>query len=99
MSRRKRQTYGTAIYFGLTFLAGSYFLFASVQGEYGLFRRIQIEAEADDLRATRDELMAQLDVMRNKTHRLSDDFLDLDLLDEQARSVLGMARPDEIILR
>jgi len=36
--------------------------------------------------------------MENKTHRLSDNFLDLDLLDEQARKVLGMARPDEIII-
>ena len=99
MSRNKRQRYGTAIYFGITFLAGSYFLFASVQGEYGLFRRIQIEAEADDLRATRAELQAQLERIRNKTRRLSDDYLDLDLLDEQARNVLGMARADEIILR
>lgn len=36
--------------------------------------------------------------MENKTLRLSDNFLDLDLLDERARKVLGLARPDEIIL-
>ena len=36
--------------------------------------------------------------MENKTLRLSDNFLDLDLLDERARKVLGLARPDEIII-
>jgi cell division protein FtsB len=30
---------------------------------------------------------------------LSDDFLDLDLLDERARSILGMLRSDEIVIR
>ena len=29
---------------------------------------------------------------------MSDDFLDLDLLDEQARDVLGLIRTDEIAL-
>jgi cell division protein FtsB len=32
------------------------------------------------------------------TRRLSDEFLDLDLLDERARNVLGYKRPDEIML-
>jgi len=30
---------------------------------------------------------------------LSDEFLDLDLLDQQARDVLGMIRADEIVIR
>jgi cell division protein FtsB len=37
--------------------------------------------------------------MENLTHRLSDDYLDLDLLDEQTRKVLGMIRADEIVIR
>jgi cell division protein FtsB len=37
--------------------------------------------------------------MENLTKRMSDDFLDLDLLDERSRSVLGMVRPDEIVIR
>ena len=36
--------------------------------------------------------------MENLTHRLSDDFLDLDLLDQQARDVLGLLRSDEIVI-
>ena len=37
--------------------------------------------------------------MRNLTRRLSDDYLDLDLLDERARDVLGLVRADELIIR
>jgi cell division protein FtsB len=37
--------------------------------------------------------------MKNLTHRLSDDYLDIDLLDERAREVLGLMRPDEVIIR
>ncbi len=36
------------------FVLGLYFTFASVQGDYGLFRRLQIEAEAEALKAERD---------------------------------------------
>ena len=30
---------------------------------------------------------------------IDDDYLDLDLLDEQARNVLGVVRADEVVLR
>lgn len=80
-------------------LAGSYFTFAAVQGDHGLFRRIQIEAQEEELIRERDRLAAELAEMRNKTRRLSNEFLDLDLLDERARLVLGRLRPDEIVFR
>ena len=70
-----------------------------MQGDYGLFRRVQIEAETQALLKERDALSAEIAAMSNLTHRLSDDYLDLDLLDTQAREVLGMARADEVILR
>ena len=80
-------------------LTGMYFTFASVQGDFGLFNRVQIDAEAQALRAERDRLNAEIASLQNKTRRLSDDYLDLDLLDQQARDVLGMVRGDEIVLR
>ena len=97
--KRKRPAYGAVIYFGVIFALASYFTFASVQGDYGLFRRIQIEAETAELIRQRDALASQVAEMRNKTRRLSDEFLDLDLLDEQARDVLGLLRADEIVVR
>ncbi|MDJ0827876.1 MAG: septum formation initiator family protein [Rhodobacter sp.] len=90
---------GVIFFFTVVFSLGAYFTFASVQGDYGLFRRIQIEAEAQALRAERDVLVGEVAALRNKTRRLSDDFLDLDLLDQQAREVLGLARGDEVVIR
>jgi len=96
---RKAPTFGVIAFFAIVFCLGSYFTFASVQGDYGLFRRIQIEAEARLL--ARDAAALERDVarLRNLTHRLSDEFLDLDLLDQQAREMLGLVRHDEVIIR
>lgn len=96
---RKRPAIGAVMYFGVIFTLGLYFAFAAVQGDYGLFRRVQIDAEADILRQDLAALSQNVAWMENKTHRLSDEFLDLDLLDEQARSVLGLLRADEIVIR
>ncbi|HMO08373.1 MAG TPA: septum formation initiator family protein [Paracoccaceae bacterium] len=78
---------------------GTYFTFAAVQGEYGVFRRVQISAEQEVLRAERDRLRADLAALSNLNRRLSDAYLDLDLLDERARDVLGYLRADEIVIR
>lgn len=97
--RPARPPLGAILFVLLCFTLGSYFTFAAVQGDFGLFRRIQIDAEADRLRAERDQLAAELAVIENRTRRLSDAYLDLDLLDQQARDVLGLLRADEIVIR
>lgn len=89
---------GVVAYFALMFAVGVYFMFASVQGDFGLFRRVQIEAELVTLEAERARLAEEVAQLENKTKRLSDSYLDLDLLDEQARDVLGLVRSDEIVL-
>jgi cell division protein FtsB len=96
--RARPAVWGIAVLF-VAFLIGSYFVFAAVQGEYGVFRQVQIKAEAESLRAERDRLMVELAEVKNRTHRLSDTYLDLDLLDQQARDVLGYVRPDEIVIQ
>ncbi|MBT8408781.1 MAG: septum formation initiator family protein [Alphaproteobacteria bacterium] len=95
---RSRPALGAVMFLSLMFVLGMYFTFASVQGDYGLFRRVQIEAEAEALGAERDALKAEVAQLTNKTRRLSDAYLDLELLDAQARDVLGLVRADEIVL-
>ena len=94
----KKPAIGVVAYFALMFSMGVYFMFASVQGDFGLFRRVQIEAEVVTLEAERNRLAAEVSALENKTKRMSDDYLDLDLLDSQARDVLGQIRSDEIVL-
>jgi len=83
----------------LAFSLGVYFTLAAVQGEYGLFKKAEIVAEVADLRDEKLRLEAELARAQNLTTRLSDQFLDLDLLDEQARDMLGYVRADEIVIR
>ena len=90
---------GGLVYLALAGALGVYFTFAAVQGDYGMFARVAIHAEAEDLRTERDRLTLDLATMQNQTHRLSDDYLDLDLLDQQTRDVLGYMRSDEIAIR
>ena len=86
-------------YFALVATMGVYFTFAAVQGDYGVFRQVQLSGEAETLQAERDVLLAELVDLKNLTHRMSDSYLDVDLLDEQVRDVLGYVRADEIVIR
>ena len=100
MSRsEKRPALAVVIYFAVTFSLAMYFTFAAVQGDFGLFRRVEINAELTELGAERARLLSGVQEMRNKTRRLSDDYLDLDLLDQQSRDVLGLVRSDELVFR
>ena len=76
-----------------------YLSFAALQGEHGLLSLFRVEAQEARLRDELAALQAERAVIANKTERLSNERLDLDLLDEQARKVLGLGRADEIIIR
>ena len=99
MNRTSRPAFGPILFFALAFGLAIYFTFAAVQGDYGVFRRAEIDAEADTLRKQLIQVQTEVDEMENLTKRLSDDYLDLDLLDEQTRRVLGMIRADEVVIR
>ena len=86
--------------FGLLLIALlGYLTFAAMQGEHGLFRLFQIEAQEKRLLVELEELRSERRRIGNKVERLSAESLDLELLDEQARKVLGLARTDEILIR
>jgi len=87
------------IYFAAAFSLATYFTFAAVQGDYGVFRRAEIVVLARDLDVQLSQLKSEVAEMENLTKRLSDTYLDLDLLDQQARDVLGLLRADEIVVR
>ncbi|MBI1418371.1 MAG: septum formation initiator family protein [Limimaricola sp.] len=99
MIRANGPSLGSLAYLVGCVMAGLYFLFSAVQGDYGVLKRTAIEAEKHQL--TQELASADADVarMENLTKRLSDSYLDLDLLDERARAVLGLVRADEIVIR
>lgn len=99
MSKTRKLSLAGAVLQITLILVGGYFGLAAIQGDSGLFERIQIEAEADELRLELAALQAETAHLETLTRRMSDTFIDLDLLDEQAREILGYLRADEIVLR
>jgi cell division protein FtsB len=95
----RRSGLGGAIYAIIVIALLCYLTFAALQGEHGLFSLFQVEAQENRLRTELTELRSQREEISNRTRRLSSEHLDLDLLDEQARKVLGLGRADEIIVR
>ncbi|MEO1705898.1 MAG: septum formation initiator family protein [Pseudomonadota bacterium] len=99
MASTTRPALGALAYLTVCLALSAYFTFAAVQGDFGLFKRAEIDAEAALLSQDLAELSDEIAVLENKTTRLSDTYLDLDLLDQQARDVLGLLRTDEIVVR
>tara|TARA_B100000768_G_scaffold181666_1_gene205669 strand:+ start:2923 stop:3222 length:300 start_codon:yes stop_codon:yes gene_type:complete len=77
----------------------AYFVFSAIQGDYGVLRRAEYQAEFNVLSQNLEQLQISITLQENKTLRLSDHYLDLDLLDQQARDILGFIRPDEIVIQ
>lgn len=76
-----------------------YFFHAATEGPFGLYEKGKIEAREAELELALAKLQTTRADKENRVRRLSDDFLDLDLLDERTRKVLGYARMDEVIIR
>ena len=77
----------------------TYFVFSAIQGDYGVLRRAEYLSESNSLALKLNKLQSSISLLENKTLRLSDHYLDLDLLDQQARDILGYIRPDEIVIQ
>ena len=75
------------------------FAHSGLQGNHGLAAFRDAAVEERRLRAELASVQADREAMANKVRRLSDRYLDLDLLDERARAVLGMVRKEEIVIR
>jgi cell division protein FtsB len=99
MIRSTRAPLGHLLFVLAMILAGFTFTYAAIQGDYGVLSRAVVDAEALELRLELAAIADEVARMENLARRLSDDFLDLDLLDEQARDVLGLVRMDEIVVR
>src|SRR3954453_9598089 len=91
----RRSGLGGAIFAIIVIALLCYLTFAALQGEHGLFSLFRVEAQESRLRTELTDLRSAREEISKKTRRLSSEHLDLDLLDERARKVLGLGRPDE----
>lgn len=75
------------------------FAHSGLQSDNGLAAYREAGSEERRLKTELDALTVKRKRIENKVRRLSRTGLDLDLLEERARAVLGLAREDEIIVR
>lgn len=85
--------------FTISLSLGLYFTFAAVQGNFGILRRAEINHDLQKLQVEIGSIHVEIADLKNLTRRLSDHYLDLELLDQQARDVLGYARTDELVIQ
>ena len=74
-----------------------YFSYVAIFGNNGLKSYIDLEFEIIELNNNFNSLEKVMHELEIKTSKLSNN-LDLDLLDQQSRSVLGLIRNDEIMI-
>lgn len=75
-----------------------YLAFHTVSGERGIFALLRESRKLDALKTEVQETKAKREVLEKKVQKLSNNSLDLDLLDEQARKVLGTTGKNEVVL-
>jgi cell division protein FtsB len=76
----------------------TYFSYHAIQGERGVFAWMQLNQQLKQTRALANAVAAQRDELENRVRRLSSGSLDPDLLDERVRSMLNLARGDEVVI-
>ena len=74
-----------------------YLGFHAISGERGAVALVKETRRLETLKAELASVKAKRESIDHKVRLLSDQSLDLDLLDEQARFVLGMAGKNEIV--
>ena len=82
----------------ICFILSFYFIIASFNGEFGVSAKYQLLAKEKVLTKELNLLTKESMAIRNKIRRLSNTSLDLELLDQQARKILGMIGEEELIV-
>jgi len=88
------QFLATFISFGLFF----YFAYHLVHGDRGYFAWKGLEEKLSVAEAKYDDKLAERQALENRVKLLRPQSLDLDMLDERARVVLGFVKPDEKVI-
>lgn len=76
----------------------SYFTFCIIFGQKGLITYFALREEISKKDFTKQELINEIEVKKNKVRGMSNESLDLDLLDEEARKNLGYSDKNEVVI-
>lgn len=79
-------------------LAIAYLLFHALNGERGIYAYLKQSRNLEASRIELAELTRQRAGLEQRVHALNSNSLDLDLLDEEARRLLGTAGKNEVVV-
>jgi cell division protein FtsB len=77
----------------------AYFGYHTFHGDFGIWARERLEAEAERLTIERDRLVAEREALEIRVATVKPESLDADVVDMLARQALGLMRPDEVVVR
>ncbi len=93
---RKRIRTSAGPTFGL--LAICYFSYHLIEGDRGLFAYLKLQQEMQVQNAELQLSTLEKNKLEKRVQLMNPENLDLDMLEERARKVLGLAHPDEVVI-
>ncbi len=75
-----------------------YFVFCTLFGSKGLLEYNALQRQVANKESIKQDLISKMQVKKNMVEGMNLNSLDIDLLDEQARKVLGYAGKNEVIV-
>jgi cell division protein FtsB len=94
LRRRARHVVGPLI--GI--MVASYFGYHAVEGNRGLLAWHRMTAEIAGAEARLDQITKSREALEHRVSLLRPDNLDPDMLEERARAILNLTRPDEVVV-
>ncbi len=82
----------------LGFCALLYFGYHTVQGDRGVIAYLRLSANLERTEMALQESNEIRQVLARRVVLLRPENLDRDMLDEQARQILGLAHPDDVVI-
>jgi cell division protein FtsB len=75
-----------------------YFGYFAIYGNHGLINWLKLESEIATKQTAFDRVHAERSALERRVRLLRPESVDPDLLEEQARSRLGLSQPDEVVI-
>ena len=98
MPQLRKETARLLLYFLLCAGLIAYFSYHAVHGKHGLRAKAELSARVDVLESELKALKTERQRLERKTSHMAGAKRDEDLIEEEARTVLNFAHPDDIIL-
>ena len=83
---------------GLLIAFQGYLGFNVLSGQFGIESQRQIQTEIGELKAQSAALQAEVDAYRHRVALFTPQRLDPDIVSEQARALLSVSQPDDLIV-